>query len=157
MRFRNDDSGVSEVIGFVLSFALSAVFLMMALTSFYTAKNNTEAVVSAVELRAIADQVASAVIEAGLVGQEFEHATYNRSVSIPHDLNGVPYYVVATRGTIYANATGEQFAASASTLKLDAVTGFIVTGRVDSSQQRVIVTYSLQNSGSTKSIHIHGE
>lgn len=157
MRRLKNDEGVSEVLGFILSFALSAVFLMIALNSFYAAKSNTEAVVSGVELRAIADRVASRVIEAGLIGQEFPNATYNVTVAIPTDLNGVPYYVDATAATIYANATTEEVRATASTLRLDAVTGFQVSGRVHSSNGHVIITYSLQSAGAVKSIRIHGE
>ena len=154
---RMRDDGVSEVLGFILSFALSAVFLMIALNSFYAAKTNTEAVVSAVELRAIADRVASRVIEAGLMGQEFPNATYNVTVAVPMDLNGVPYYVDATAATIYVNATTEEVRATASTLRLDAVAGFQVSGRVHSSNAHVTVTYSPQSAGAVKSIHIHGE
>lgn len=157
MRRRGDDQAVSEVLGFVLSFALSAVFLMIALSSFYTARNNTEAVVSAVELRAIADRVASRVIEAGLIGQEFPNATYNVTVAIPTDLSGQPYYVVATATTVFVNATSGDISASASTLRLDAVTGFAVSGRAESSNGRVTIIYSLQNAGATKSIRITGE
>lgn len=152
-----DDRGVSEVVGFILSFALSAVFLMISLTSFYAAKSNTEAVVSAVELRAIADRVASRVVEAGLMGQEFPNATYNVTVAIPTDLNGVPYYVDATPAAIHVNSTTEETRATASTLRLDAVTGFQVSGRAYSSNGHVVVTYSLQGAGAVKSIRIHGE
>lgn len=151
------DEGVSEVLGFILSFALSAVFLMIALNSFYAAKNNTEAVVSAVELRAIADRVASRIVEAGLIGQEFPNATYNVTIPVPTDLQGVGYYVEATAATVYVNATTEEVRATASTLRLDAVSGFTVTGRAESSNGHVLVTYSLQNAGATRSIRIHGE
>lgn len=148
---------MSEVLGFILSFALSAVFLMIALNSFYAAKGNTEAVVTAVELRAIADRVAARVVEAGLIGQEFPNATYNVTLPIPVELNGLPYYVNATATAIYVNATNGELSASASTLRLDAVTGFAVFGRAESSNGHVTVTYSLQNAGATRSIRIHGE
>lgn len=159
MRCRRDDRAVSEVLGFVLSFALSAVFLMIALTSFYAAKNNTDSVVVAVELRSIADRVAGGVIEAGLMGQEFPNATFNLTLAIPFDLQGAPYYVNATKSQIYVNASSGEVSASASTLKLDAVTGFEVSGRVESSAERVIITYSLLPSGSSniKNIRIHGD
>lgn len=154
---RSNDEGVSEVLGFILSFALSAVFLMIALNSFYAAKGNTEAVVNAVELRAIADRVSARVVEAALIGQEFPNATYNVTIAVPTDLNGLPYYVEATASTIYVNASGGQLSASASTLRLDAVTGFAVSGRAESSNGHVTVTYSLQNAGAIRSIRIHGE
>lgn len=152
-----DDRGVSEVLGFILSFALSAVFLMIALTSFYAAKSNTEAVVSAVELRAIADRVSARVVEAGLIGQEFPNATYNVTIPIPTDLSGVPYYVNATASAIYVNASTGELSAHASTLRLDAVTGFVVSGRAESSNGRVTITYSLQDAGAIRNIRIHGE
>lgn len=155
--FQRDDSGVSELIGFILSFALSAVFLLIALGSFYTARENTDAVVTGVELKTIANRVAEHIVEAGLVSQEFPNATLNVTVALPQDLNGHPYYVEATPSAIYANTTDGTLSAQATTFKLDAVTGVSVNGRVYSSNEVLIVSYSLQNNGLTRDIRIHGE
>ena len=154
-RFAGNDEGVSEVIGFVLSFALSAMFLLIAMNSFWTAKDNTDSVVTAVELKTIANRVASKIVEAGLASQEFPNATLNVRVALPQELNGHPYYVVATPGVVYVNSTDGTLTATATTFKLDAVPNLTVTGRVVSSNELLVVSYSLQ--GTVRQIRIHGE
>lgn len=154
-RLLGNDSAVSEVIGFVLSFALSAIFLLIAMNSFWVAKDNTDGVVTAVELKTIANRVAARVVEAGLSAQEFENATLNVTVPLPQELNGRGYYVEARAWAVYVNSTDGTLTASATTFKLDAVPDVQVTGRVQSSDEVLVVTYSKQ--GSTKLIRIHGE
>ncbi len=152
---RRDDRGVSEVIGFVLSFALSAIFLLIAMNSFWAAKDNTDGVVTAVELKTIANRVAARVVEAGITAQEFPNATLHLTVALPQELNGHLYYVEATPSMVYVRSTDGAFSASATTFKLDAVAGLQVRGVVHSSDERLIVTYSLQ--GGAPTIRIHGE
>ena len=156
-RAKRDDSAVSEVLGFILSFALSAIFLMLAMSSFWTARNNSDGVITGSELRAIADRIAGAVVEAGLVGQEWPNSTMNVTVQIPQTLNGHDYYVEGRLWGIYVNATDGFATASATTFKLDALQNFAVSGRAYSINEHVTVTYSLQDAGATKNIHLHGE
>ena len=155
-----DDRGFTEVLGFILSFALSAVFLMIAMSSFYTARSNTDSVLAASELKSIADRVASRIVEAGLVGQEFPNATINLTVVIPQDINGHPYQVVAKATGVWVNATDAPYSGMATVFKVDAVSGVAVSGTTYSSLQHLIVTYSLQNPTAatpTRDIHIHGD
>lgn len=152
---RGDDSAVSEIIGFVLSFALSAVFLLIAMNSFWVAKDNTDGVVTAVELKTIANRVATRIVEAGLTAQEFPNATFNVTVPLPQELNGRPYYVEARAWAVYVNSTDGTLTANSTTFKLDAVDKVLVTGRVHSSNEMLVVSYSPQ--GPYKDIRIRGE
>lgn len=145
--FRKDDQGVSEIIGFVLSFAISSIFLMIAMTSFYTAKNNSDSVITATELKAIADRIASAVVEAGLVGQEYPNSTMNISVALPQQLNGHDYRVDAHNYGVLVNSTDGAFFANATTFKLDAVTTFEVYGEAYSSNEHLTVSYFTNATG----------
>lgn len=154
-RLARDDQAVSEVIGFVLSFALSAVFLLVAMSSFWSAKENTDSVVTAVELKTIANRVAAKIVEASLVAQEFPNATLNVTIPLPQQLNGREYYVVATPAVVYVNSTDGALTASATTFKLDAVPEVQVSGRVVSANEVLVVSYSLQ--GSVRDIRIRGE
>lgn len=151
-----NDSGVSEVIGFILAFALSAVFLMISMSSFWAARSNSDAVLTASELRAIADKVASGIVQAGLLGQEWKNATMNVTVPIPQTLNGHDYYVQARPWGVYVNTTDGFATSNATTFKLDAVLDFDVGGLVYSSNEHVTITYSLQPVN-RRDIHIHGE
>lgn len=153
---RMNDHGTSEVIGFILSFALSSVFLLIALSTYYQASANTDSVVTAVELKAVADRVATRIVDAGLIAQEFPHASLNISMDLPQTANGHSYIVTANATTITVNATDGTVSATSSTFKLDAVSGVTVSGSVYSTQERIIIGYSLQNGGATKQIVIHG-
>lgn len=139
---RSDDRAVNEVLGFVLSFALSAIFLMIAMSSFWTAKSNSESVLTGTEMKAVADRVASAIVDAGLIGQEFPNSTFNQTVAVPQLLNDHDYYVQATNATVYVNSTDGSFHAVASTFKLDAVAGIWVGGTSYSSNQNVHIEYT---------------
>lgn len=151
-----DDAGFSEVIGFILSFALSAIFLLIALTTYYQASGNTDNVVTGVELKAVADRVSTRVVDAGLLGQEFPNASLNITMDLPQTANGHSYKVSANATTIWVNATDSSVSASASTFKLDAVSGVVVSGSVYSTQERIVISYSLQSHGTVKQITIHG-
>lgn len=139
---RARDEAVTEVIGYVLSFAISAIFLLIALNVFYQARANTEEVLTGVELKSIADKVASHIVAAGLVGQEFPNATLQERFDIPKDLNGRGYNVTGTSTEVKVATVDGGLSATATTLKLDA-SGITVSGTVYSSQERITVTYRL--------------
>lgn len=136
---RKDDGAITEVIGYVLSFALSAIFLIIALNAFWSARANTDDVTAAVELKSIADRVASRVVEASLVAQEFPNATLTLQVDIPQQVNDRSYYVEATEYAVYVNTSDGTLSANATTFKLEAVSGVQVIGKVHSDNERLLV------------------
>lgn len=156
--FRSDE-GVTEVIGYVLSFALSAVFLLLALNVFWAARANTEHVTTGVELKAIADRVAARIVELGLISQEFPNAHMNASIDIPQSFNGRLYTIVAIKENVTASTNDGELRANASNFRVDALPGIVVTtipaGGVDSSNGRIIVQYELVATAPT--IRIKGE
>lgn len=145
--FARDDSGVSEVVGYILTFALSAIILLISVQSFTLARSNSDSVIMAVELKSLATRVSSRVIEAGLVSHEFPDATYSVTIQIPKDLHGVPYYIEAYQGVsgnpsaIYAISYDQSIVTSASILRLEE-TGLQIEGRVESSEEHVVITYT---------------
>lgn len=147
------DEGVSEVVGYILTFALSAIILLISVQSFTVARNNSDGVVTGVELKSIANRVASRVIEAGLVSQEFENSTFNVTIAIPKDLNGHEYTVEVDNEEVTVRAIDGTATATASTLRLDAVADLQVSGaKVYSSNERITILYT--KSGSTQVISI---
>lgn len=153
---------MSEVVGFVLSFALSAIFLLIAMNSFWVAKDNTDSVVTAVELKTIANRVSSRIVEASLVAQEFPNSTLHMTVPLPQELNGRPYFVKATASEVVVYSADGTLSASATTFKLEAVPNIRVSGLVPSSNEVLVVTYSLQPNPADpdnpfRDIRIHGE
>ncbi|HVM46288.1 MAG TPA: hypothetical protein VM582_10165 [Candidatus Thermoplasmatota archaeon] len=150
--FLRRDDAVTEVIGYVLSFALSAIFLLIALNVFSTARGNTEHVVTGVELRTLADRVASRIVEMGLVSQEFPNATMQVSLVIPQSLNGKLYTITATAASVRAETNDGSVSAAATTYRTEALPGIVVSGAVDSSNERLKLLY--QPDGAARRIQI---
>lgn len=155
---RNDDA-VTEVIGYVLSFALSAIFLLISLSVFNAARANTEHVVTGVELKTIADQVATHIVEMGLVTQEFKNSSMDVTLLIPQSFNGQIYTITATPTTVTAQLNNEDLTATATTYKTDALERIDVTGSVDSSNERLVLHYRLlaDSTALNRQITISGE
>lgn len=154
--FRRNDEAVTEVIGYVLSFALSAVFLLIALNVFHAARGNTEEVVTGVELKTIADRVASRVVELGFVSQEFENATMNVTMNIPQMLAGRLYEITIAPDdkTIIVATDDGALSASSTTYRTEVLPNIQVSGSADSSNERVIIQYDRVDS--TRHITITG-
>lgn len=150
-RFRSDDRGVNEIVGYILTFALSAIILLISVQSFTVARQNSDSVITAVELKAIANRVATRVVEAAQLSQEFPNATYSVTINVPQDLNGHPYYVQLDGNRVYAVTSNGDAAAEATLFNLPA-TGLSVTGTVQSSAERIIITYAAPGGAPTISI-----
>lgn len=93
MSRRGDDGAVTEVIGFILMFALSALILIVSMRAFNAAQANSNDLVAAVELRNIANRLSSRVVQAAIVSQEFPHADFDVTVKVPMDIAGYHYSV----------------------------------------------------------------
>jgi hypothetical protein len=150
--FRRRDDGVTEVIGYVLSFALSAIFLLLALNIFWAARTNTEDVTTGVELKTLTDRVAARIVEMGAVSQEFPNSTMSMLINIPQMLNGQTYELTAAAGEVTAVTNDGLLTASSTTFKVDVLTAISVSGTVDSSNERLVVQYMLD--GATRKITI---
>ncbi|HET6404326.1 MAG TPA: hypothetical protein VFH78_06740 [Candidatus Thermoplasmatota archaeon] len=146
---------MTEVIGYVLSFALSAIFLLIALNVFSAARGNTEHVVTGVELKTIADRVAGHIVDLGLVSQEFPNASMEVALIIPQSLNGRLYTVTAAPHLVTATTNDGAIYADSTTYRTEVLPNIAVSGSVDSSNERLILRYQLD--GTTRRIQISGE
>lgn len=153
--FLRRDDGVTEVIGYVLSFALSAIFLLLALNVFWAARENTESVTTAVELKTIADRVSTRIVELGAVSQEFPNASMNVTLVIPQTLNGSPYLITLHPEYVEAKLRDDSLVATATTFNVHKLDGIILGGSVDSSNEKLVVQY--YPDGATRRVRISGE
>ena len=138
---RRRDDGVTEVIGYVLSFALSAIFLLLALNIFWAARTNTEDVTTGVELKTLSDRIAARIVELGTISQEFPNSTMSVAINIPQMLNGQIYSLTASPESVVATTHDGLLTAESTTFKVD-VLSVAVSGDVDSSNEVVIVRYA---------------
>ena len=151
---RVNDEGVTEVIGYVLSFALSAIFLLIALNVFSAARGNTEHVVTGVELKTLADRVAGHIVELGQVSQEFPNATMEIALVVPQSLNGKLYTITATAPSIRAQTNDGAIFAESTTYRSEVLPNIAISGSADSSNERVVLRYQLV--GASRAITIVG-
>lgn len=140
------DEAVSEVIGFILMFALSSVILLISVHSFTAAKNDSAAVLAAAEMKSIATRVSSRLVEAGLVSQDFPEAKFNVTLEMPRQVAGYEYKVeIYSKAVNVTGLSGVPAPTSSTTFRLDAyATGnacFAIRGSAVSSYGMMAVSY----------------
>lgn len=139
---RGDDRAVSDVIGFILAFAISAVLLVVSVQAFTRSRETTEAVVTAVELRGISNRIATRISQAGVVAQELPNASITFRVPVETDLAGTPYYAIAYPTDVRANTTGGLVTGNATLYKLHVVPNLRIGGLAHAGSGWMEVTYS---------------
>ena len=94
-RLPRDDVAVSEVVGFMLVFAILSMILILAMVAFNEIQDRAESAVVAVEAESVAQRVASAVVNAALFAERHgsTDATYLHPLDLPADLEGHAYVV----------------------------------------------------------------
>lgn len=137
-----DDSAVSEVVGFILAFAISAILLVVSVSAFTRARETTESVVTGVELRGIANRVATRIAQAGVVAQELPNATITFRIPVERDLAGTPYHATAYSTNVTAYTNGELLEGNATLYKLHVVPNLRIGGVAESSTGWMEITYS---------------
>ncbi len=146
---RRNDSGVSEVIGFLLMFVISSFLLVIAMSTFNNSQDTSEGVVTAVEMKSVAARVASRVLEASIVAQDFPNATYEIQVDLPTPPNDRDYRVTLTASSVDVDTTKGSATATTTTYKLDAINDLVLSGEVYSYHKTAVIRYAPVISGST--------
>ena len=152
---KRDDGAVTEVLGFILMFALSALILIVSMRAFNAAQANSNDLVAAVELRNVANRLSSRVVQAAIVSQEFPQADFNVTVKVPPEIAGYRYTaqfrdrdgptLTPTNPIIYVATEGENLVAQGSL-----VTGEASTFRIDQVEvggAPIVLSPAIVNSG----------
>lgn len=148
-RLRRSDDAVAEVVGFIMMFAISAMILVFTMQAFDTTRKRTRRASAEVQLQAIADQVATRVVQAGMVGAQYPNATFNVTTRLPDHIEGFRYKVTGTNNTVYVNSTNEMVTRNSTTFETGAISGIWVHGTVYSGPWDLVVHYEEKPSRST--------
>lgn len=105
-RFAPDTDAVSEVVGFLLTFAIAVVLLVAALQTFSVVQDYSQDLAAGAIAEDIANRIVFAVLEATDVAQRLPGATYEAKVDLPTEIRGRPYRIEMTKTTVYVNETG---------------------------------------------------
>lgn len=138
---RSDDRAVTEVMGFIMMFALSAMILIFTMRAFDATATRTERASAGVQLQGVADRVASRVVQAGLVAERFPNTTFTVDADLPAAVEGHRYYVTGTNATVYVNSTNEQVETNSTTFETQAIEGVWIHGTVYSGPWNLEVHY----------------
>jgi len=139
---------VSEVLGYVLMFFLSASVLVLSLQALTQSFETTATVQAGSELKQLSDNVANAVLKAGFAASNAPNSTYEVRLPLP-ELKDRAYYLNATNatGTIWANTTDGKISASAAAFNVQQIGGLQLAGTVYNSQGYVKVRFSTLANG----------
>lgn len=161
-RFRRDEGGVSEIIGFILGFFMAFLLLVMSLFAFQLVARDSTELGARAEFRDVANRVAGAVLDAVEIGTRragslttarSSDVLYVRAFSIPARVHGFAYEVTLTAGEATVQSTDGRLTETATTFNLlvagcsesAAVCG--LSGSVKSSSTRVVVKYEFKSTG----------
>ncbi|MCA1814110.1 MAG: hypothetical protein LC624_09195 [Halobacteriales archaeon] len=144
-RLARDDDGVSEVLGYVLMFFLSAAVLVLSLQIFLQARGETVDLQVANELKLISERVAAEVQQAGVVASQFPNSTYNVTITLP-ELKDKAYYVNVSHDQVWANTSDGKATAQSDAFQVEAL-GLHLAGTVYGSQGYVKVQYATTSTG----------
>lgn len=147
-----DTLAVSSVIGYIFSFALSAIILIISLNSFTSMQDTTYERAVEIELLDAANRIVAGINTAVDTHRSFPNATYSRYVSIPGAIKGRQYSIVATNDTVYVNTTDGRVHKSSTTYKASAE-GILISGIVYSGPDFILV----QLNGRENNIEIRSE
>lgn len=105
IRFRDDESAVSEAIGYIITFGVSTIVLVASLSTFSTIRDYTTDLAIDRSLDEIGAQVSFAIGEAKRAGANYPGSAYHFTVTLPPDIDGVGYELYITdRDTLILEA-----------------------------------------------------
>jgi len=111
----NNKKGISNVLGYLLSFAIASIVMVSAVIITSGIINNRTAAVAELQAQSIANKVADAIVEAVTVDQSMPEGDYTKTMDIPLDIAGRQYYIEITDAAVYVNTTDGIVSKSAPT------------------------------------------
>lgn len=132
-RFRRDNDGVSEVVGYLFSFVIAVIILVASMATFRVVSEAGDQFAAHAEFEDIANRVAAAVLDAFELGAVLRetHGTvtsgsvdsfeYTKSLDVPAEFRGYRYTVTIDNQYVYVESTDDRIAANSTTFKADEV------------------------------------
>lgn len=91
--FRDDERGVSEVVGYMIAFGMSSIILVMSLAAFNMMRDHTGDMVADRSVKEVANRVSFGVEEALQAGSQFPESEFERKLRLPQLDNHGSYTV----------------------------------------------------------------
>ena len=117
--FIKNKHGVSNVIGYMFSFAVASMVMVSSIFITMNIVDNKTSQVARIEAQNIANYVANTVAEMVAMKEANPNAEYSKTMDIPIDLAGKPYYIEVTADRIYVNTSDGHVTASCTSYNAD--------------------------------------
>jgi hypothetical protein len=132
MIFKTDVKGVSEIVGFILTFTIiSAVTSSLIYTTSIFVERR-ELIASEIVANDIVNYAVNSILECAAIKQTYPNTNCSITIQIPTNINGKEYYIEATAAKIYVNMTNGNIQVNSTTYKQEYLCEEI-TGKVYSS------------------------
>ncbi len=139
-----DNSGVSNVVGYLFSFTIASILMVSSFTVTNSILDDKTRNVAVIQARSIADKVADAIIDAVTVTQSMPDAEYTKIIDMPRDFAGFigrrQYYVEVTGSKVFVNSTDGSISENSSNFNAGEF-GVGLAGRVYSGSGKLQVSY----------------
>lgn len=129
--FRDDEQGVSEAVGYIITFGISTIVLVTSLQAFLVIQEHTRTVAIDRTVNEVAAQVAFAVDEALRAGATYPDASFSMTVTVPPDVSGEDYRIMLHQGYVWVVATNALQDESAGETRGRAQANFVKRAGVD--------------------------
>ncbi len=101
----NNNLGVTQIISFILVFALVSTIMTSAIFISGNFIKTREEILSHKIAKDILEYVAYGIIECAAVIQTFNNASYSKTLELPMSINGKSYYIEISKDFLYLNLT----------------------------------------------------
>lgn len=119
MQFTINNKAVSQVVGFVLSFAIISLITSSAIYTVSSLAETRVEYASEITSEALVNYVTNSIIECSATRRACPNANYSKIIEVPTKINNKNYYIEATNSWIFLNTTDGKIQVKSSTYKQD--------------------------------------
>ena len=138
MKLRTNNKGVSQVIGFVLTFAIISMVTTSTIYTVSVLVERRNKVASELIAQDIVNYVVNAIMECTATRQTYPNANYSKMIEIPTTISGRYYYIEAAGSVVYLNATDGYVREKSTTYKQEELSTGIL-GKVYSANGEITI------------------
>lgn len=103
--FMDDERGVSEIVGYMIAFAMGSIILVLSLTGFNAMRDYSGDMVADRTVKEVAHRISFAVDESLESGAQHPLSEFSRELRLPREVSGNTYTIELGPGNVWVNTT----------------------------------------------------
>lgn len=132
------DSGVSNIVGFVIIFGITTIIFTATILSFSIFIDNKKTEVGRDVALDVANRIADSLVDAVTTIRSLSDTNYTKCVDIPDKIMGKDYYIELTTDRIYVNSTDGRISVNTTTFNAEDL-GIFMDGKVYGSSGKAYI------------------